>query len=259
VFSPYLLRRVRGQSTLAFNLACKPLIRSAQDNEVYKSSTKPYISSWLGSLPPAQHSHAQNLIVLVNTATPANGQGAELGKAAGSMFNNLRSAATGSTASALLSKLKSDFGHVSTTTDKPGSSSTNLASTLDSPVTRVISLPLPSQPPTVQHTVVPDPSLFVDVVQSLKDSILGSLDDIVREREETVRRGEAAMRVSGGGTGGWNWNRFFAAKESLAITYEKLGLWEDAIIIYDELEASMVQVQRGKLNNYSADLTSIYD
>jgi hypothetical protein len=216
-----------------------------QDNEAYKSSVKPYISSWINSLPAPQQSHAQNLIVLVNTATTNHAsQGADQGKVPGGMFTNLRSAATGSTAASILSKLKADYGVTGGPIDKANTSSTNLASILTAPVTRVISLPLPLQPPVVQNTTVTDPGLFLDLTQALKESIIGALDDIVREREDTVRKGEASMRVPGG-SGGWTWTKFFSCKESLAKTYERMGLWEDALLTYDELEASMVQVARG--------------
>jgi hypothetical protein len=216
-----------------------------QDNEAYKSSVKPYISSWVNSLPAPQQSHAQNLIVLVNTATAGHGsQTADSGKIPGGMFTNLRSAATGSAAASILSKLKADFGMSGGPIDKANTSSTNLANILTAPITRVISLPLPSQPPAVQNMTVTDPSLFLDLTQALKESIIGALDDIVREREDIVRKGETSMRVPGG-SGGWNWSKFFSSKESLAKTYERIGLWEDALLTYDELEASMVQVIRG--------------
>jgi hypothetical protein len=161
------------------------------------------------------------------------------------MFTNLRSAATGSTAASILSKLKSDFGITTATNEKANLSSTNLAGTLTAPVTRVISLPLPAQPPVTQKASVADPTLFLDLTQALKESIIGALDDIVREREDAVRKGEASMRIPGG-SGGWNWNKFFAYKESLALTYERMSLFEDALLTYDELEASMAQVARGQ-------------
>lgn len=186
------------------------------------------------------------------------------------MFNNLRSAATGSTASAILAKIKSDFANPSSSSslDKPGSSSTNLAdlanatslatqssATSANMSTRVICLSLPLNPPHVQNTPVVDPALFLDTTQALKESVVAALDGIVREREETVRKGETLMTMSGpsnhnlhggesGGTGTWNWTRFFQAKESLALSFEKLGLWEDALLTYDELEASMAQATR---------------
>lgn len=180
-----------------------------------------------------------------NATSGASAQTTEASKGPGGMFTNLRSAATGSTAAGILSKLKSDFGAGAATTEKATLSSTNLAGTLAAPVTRVISLPLPAQPPAGQKTAVADPTLFLDLTQALKESIIGALDDIVREREDTVRKGEASMRVPGG-SGGWNWTKFFGCKESLALTYERMSLFEDALLTYDELEASMAQVARGQ-------------
>lgn len=79
------------------------------------------------------------------------------------------------------------------------------------------------------------------MVNKLKDSLLLAFDSAVVEREEEVKRGEA-QRV----TVGWNFCTWFLLKESLANSFEGVNLYEDALVIYEELEAAFLQVQKEK-------------
>lgn len=45
---------------------------------------------------------------------------------------------------------------------------------------------------------------------------------------------------------GWNFCTFFILKESLATSFEGVNLFEDALLQYDELEASFYQVMKEK-------------
>lgn len=84
-----------------------------------------------------------------------------------------------------------------------------------------------------------DPAAWPDVVNKLKDSLLLAFDSAILEREEEVKRGEA-QRV----TVGWNFCTWFLLKESLANSFEGVNLYEDALVIYEELEAAFLQVQK---------------
>ncbi|CAK9779681.1 hypothetical protein CC85DRAFT_273697 [Cutaneotrichosporon oleaginosum] len=84
-----------------------------------------------------------------------------------------------------------------------------------------------------------DPAAWPDVVNKLKESLLIAFDSAVVEREEEVKRGEA-QRV----TVGWNFCTWFLLKESLANSFEGVNLYEDALVIYEELEAAFLQVQK---------------
>lgn len=60
---------------------------------------------------------------------------------------------------------------------------------------------------------LPDPTLFVDLLQALKESALTSFDSIIAEREEIVRRNEAYMQ-SPPGEESWNFRKYFLIKVS---------------------------------------------
>ncbi|KAK1926038.1 trafficking protein particle complex subunit 10 [Papiliotrema laurentii] len=82
-----------------------------------------------------------------------------------------------------------------------------------------------------------DPAVWVEVINKLKESIVSALDSAVLEREEDVKRGEA-QRL----TVGWNFCTWFLLKESLAHSFEGVNLNEDALVVYEELEAAFLQV-----------------
>jgi hypothetical protein len=93
-----------------------------------------------------------------------------------------------------------------------------------------------------------DPAAWPDVINKLKESIVSAFDAAIIEREDEVKRGES-QKV----TVGWNFSTWFLLKvssyrrfkadtqESLAHSFEGVNLWEDALIIYEELEASFLQ------------------
>lgn len=98
-----------------------------------------------------------------------------------------------------------------------------------------------------------DPATWVEVINKLKESIVSALDGAMLEREEDVKRGEAQRM-----TVGWNFCTWFllkvsrecmrmpvrllTLKESLALSFEGVQLDEDALVVYEELEASFLQV-----------------
>ncbi|ORX34725.1 trafficking protein particle complex subunit 10 [Kockovaella imperatae] len=82
-----------------------------------------------------------------------------------------------------------------------------------------------------------DPTVWPDVMNKLKKSIISAFDNVIVEREEDVKRGEA-QRL----TVGWNFCTWFLLKESLAYSFEGVNLYEDALIVYEELEAAFFQV-----------------
>lgn len=171
--------------------------------------------------------------------------------------------------SGVLSKIKNDFSSEGITglTGGTGSGGGGASLALDG-VTRCIALPIPlTNMPTASsdatggagRIILPATTSngLLDVISSLKDLVLVAFESIVREREEMIKRGEAAMaaerlrQVAMDGmnpttatTGSWRFERFFLMKETLASTFQGVGLLEDALRIYDELEAALVQVLR---------------
>lgn len=73
-----------------------------------------------------------------------------------------------------------------------------------------------------------------DVIAKFKTMILQSFDRRVSQYEDDIREKEAQRTLPG-----WNFCTFFTLKENLARGFESVGLVEDALAIYDELEAGL--------------------
>lgn len=77
-------------------------------------------------------------------------------------------------------------------------------------------------------------------MEKMKECILSSFDLQVLQIQEDTRRLDMQRHMPG-----WNYCTFFILKEGLAQAFEIMTLYEDALIQYDELEASFFQVLRG--------------
>lgn len=106
---------------------------------------------------------------------------------------------------------------------------------------------------------VADPAAWPEVMTRLKESIISAFDAAIMDREEEVKRGEA-QRL----TVGWNFCSWFLLKvrsfkqhlpcllllegaeltkqESLAHSFDGVGLNEDALTVYEELDATFLQI-----------------
>ncbi|KAM3584023.1 hypothetical protein VKS41_003991 [Umbelopsis sp. WA50703] len=82
---------------------------------------------------------------------------------------------------------------------------------------------------------------WVDFINKMKDGIITSFDSQVQQYQEDTRRLDLQRQMPG-----WNYCTFFILKEGLAHTFETMTLYEEALIQYDELEASFFQVLRDK-------------
>ena len=101
-----------------------------------------------------------------------------------------------------------------------------------------------------------------DLVDNLKAAILGSFDTRVSEYEEDIRERENQRSLPG-----WNFCTFFVLKEGLARGFENVGLLDDALAAYNELEMGLDTVIKentsddadspGALLPYSRDLKQI--
>lgn len=89
--------------------------------------------------------------------------------------------------------------------------------------------------------------MWQDILGKIKDGVLQSFDSRVLQYEEDIRKMDAQRNLPG-----WNYCTFFILKEGLALSFEHMLLLEDALIQYDELEASFFQLLRG---NVCSDIT----
>ncbi|RXK36754.1 hypothetical protein M231_05989 [Tremella mesenterica] len=84
---------------------------------------------------------------------------------------------------------------------------------------------------------ITDPTTWPEVINKLKESLVIAFDGAILEREEEIRRNDLNRLQPG-----WNFCTHFLLKESLAHSFEAVNLHEDALIVYEELEAAFFQV-----------------
>src|SRR5271154_6203714 len=93
--------------------------------------------------------------------------------------------------------------------------------------------------------------MWQDILGKVKEGVLQSFDSRVLHYEEDIRKMDSQRTLPG-----WNYCTFFILKEGLAQSFEHMFLLEDALIQYDELEASFFQLLRGNIStklNLSVD------
>jgi trafficking protein particle complex subunit 10 len=82
--------------------------------------------------------------------------------------------------------------------------------------------------------------MWQDILGKIKEGVLQSFDSRVLQYEEDIRKMDSQRTLPG-----WNYCTFFILKEGLAQSFEQMLLREDALIQYDELEASFFQLLGG--------------
>ncbi|KAI9245959.1 Cullin family-domain-containing protein [Sporodiniella umbellata] len=87
----------------------------------------------------------------------------------------------------------------------------------------------------------PQSGLWTTFIEKMKECIISSFDMQVLQIQEDTRRLDMQRHMPG-----WNYCTFFILKEGLAQAFEIMTLYEDALIQYDELEASFFQVLKDK-------------
>ncbi|KAJ3796702.1 trafficking protein particle complex subunit 10 [Lentinula aff. detonsa] len=86
-----------------------------------------------------------------------------------------------------------------------------------------------------------NPAAWAEFLNKLRDGVLSAFESAVIQREEEVRRSEGQRQMPG-----WNFCTFFILKESLATSFEGMTLYDDALVVYEELEVSFYQVLKEK-------------
>jgi trafficking protein particle complex subunit 10 len=75
-----------------------------------------------------------------------------------------------------------------------------------------------------------------ELVSRIKELVLTAITSQIMQYEDDARRLEQQRLMPG-----WNYCQFFIMKEALSSTFEMMTLYEEALVHYDELEASFFQ------------------
>jgi trafficking protein particle complex subunit 10 len=75
-----------------------------------------------------------------------------------------------------------------------------------------------------------------DLIIRIKECVITGVTSQISQYEEDSRRLEHQRMVPG-----WNYCQYFIMKEALSLTFEMLTLYRDALVHYDELEATFYQ------------------
>ncbi|GKZ23696.1 hypothetical protein AbraCBS73388_010271 [Aspergillus brasiliensis] len=183
------------------------------DNDTYKATARKALRDWIKShattsstsaTSTSQEKHDAFDWLIVHVVQ--DGDGAE--KSAPSKW--------GRTTTTVLEKIKADFN------------GTSKSSTTD----RVAQLRLPKQGSNAKPPELADQ--IEDLVEKLKNAILASFDLRVAQYEEDIKEKDSQRSLPG-----WNFCTFFILKEGLARGFENVGLFEDALLGYDELAVGL--------------------
>lgn len=206
----------------------KIFLLRCDDNDTYKATARKAVREWIktnASTPQASSS-----------TSSGGGSGSGSGGGGGSSQENhdafewlilhveqdidgVDKAATtskwGQRSTTVLEKLKADFN---------GSSKTA--------VDRVAQLRLPKPGAPQKSSELADQ--IEDLVEKIKNAILMSFDHRVAQYEEDIKEKDSQRSLPG-----WNFCTFFILKEGLARGFENVGLFEDALVGYDELSVGL--------------------
>ncbi|KAL2813674.1 trafficking protein particle complex subunit 10 [Aspergillus granulosus] len=189
----------------------KIYILRCDDNDTYKTTARKALREWIKShgssstsstSTPATSQEKHDAFEWLILHVVQDGDGTE--KAA-------PTSKWGRTTTTVLEKIKADFN---------GSSK--------SAVDRVAQLRLPRQGTSQKPPELADQ--IEDFVEKIKNGILASFDLRVAQYEEDIKEKDSQRNLPG-----WNFCTFFILKEGLARGFENVGLFEDALLGYDEL------------------------
>ncbi|OAA59932.1 TMEM1 family protein [Cordyceps fumosorosea ARSEF 2679] len=220
----------------------KVLLVRCDDNDSYKNTVRSEVREWIKQhTPPTSSSKkASNQenhdayewlilhVVIPNTA--ASTQPRSTGKVEGGADKTTTSRwRTGLTP--LLEKFRSDFN--SSSKGAPDRIAQIRIGINDVPydmLPRVV----PAVPSGYSETEQDAERAWNDVITKFKNLILSSFDKRVTQYEEDIKEKDTQRTLPG-----WNFCTFFILKEGLALGFENVGLVEDALVGYDELNVGL--------------------
>ncbi|KAK9333732.1 trafficking protein particle complex subunit 10 [Lipomyces starkeyi] len=87
--------------------------------------------------------------------------------------------------------------------------------------------------------------VWSEIMAKIKDGVLDAFGKRVKMYEAEAKKMEAKKSIPG-----WNFATFFVMKEGLALSFENVSLLEDALIQYDQLDATFMQLMRDNTVTY---------
>ena len=193
----------------------KVYLLRCDDNETYKSTSRKLLREWIKTKASPPQSSSSSA-----TATHDNHDAFEwliIHVVSGDVDLQDKASTSkwpGRTTS-VLEKVKADFN---------GSSK--------SAIDQVAQLRLPK--PDAEKKSPELVSQLDDLVTKLKTFILTSFDLRVSQYEEDIKEKDSQRSLPG-----WNFCTFFILKEGLSLGFENVGLYEDALVGYDELSVGL--------------------
>ncbi|KAF1729768.1 Trafficking protein particle complex subunit 10 [Beauveria bassiana] len=220
----------------------KVLLVRCDDNDSYKNTVRSEVREWIKQhTPPTTSSKkASNQekhdayewlilhVVIPNTA--ASTQPRSTSKTEGSTDKSTTSRwRPGSTP--LLEKFRSDFNSSSKSApDRIAQIRIGINDVPYDMLPRVV----PAVPSGYNETEQDAEKAWNELVNKLKNLILSSFDKRVTQYEEDIKEKDTQRTLPG-----WNFCTFFILKEGLALGFENVGLVEDALVGYDELNVGL--------------------
>ncbi|KAM0463110.1 hypothetical protein ACHAPV_003236 [Trichoderma viride] len=231
----------------------KLLLVRCDDNDSYKNSVRAEVREWIRNhTAPAtsskkgsgqeNHDAFEWLIVhVVIPNTAASTQPRSSGKSDSTEKTTTSRWRTGTTP--LLEKLRSDFN---TTTKGAQDRVTQIRIGINDVPYDLLPRVVPAVPSGYNETEQDAENAWNDLIGKIKSQILTSFDMRVTQYEEDIREKDAQRTLPG-----WNFCTFFILKEGLARGFESVGLVEDALVGYDELNVGLDTVIHEQLETGS--------
>ena len=219
---------------------------SCNDVETYKSSYRKELRDWVkNNTPPSQSSTSVNkqdnhdafewlIIHVVTQSTDGSSTTSRPHSDKGDTTAEKRPSSgrwPSRNYTSVIEKLRSDFNSTS-------------KNAIDRVAQVQLSEPSMDGPPQVDRRTQDSKNGWGDLIFKAKSLILASFDLRVSQYEEDIREREGQKKVFG-----WNFNTFFVLKEGLAMGFENMGLLEDALTVYQELDLglkSAIEEQQGE-------------
>ncbi|RFU76529.1 cis-golgi transport particle complex subunit [Trichoderma arundinaceum] len=232
----------------------KLLLVRCDDNDSYKNSVRAEVREWVKNYTsPVSHTSKKSSgqenhdafewlivhVVIPNTA--ASTQPRSSGKSDAAEKTTTSRWRTGTTP--LLEKLRSDFNATAKgSQDRVSQIRIGINDVPYNLLPRVV----PAVPSGYNETEQDAENAWNDLIAKFKSLILASFDMRVTQYEEDIREKDAQRTLPG-----WNFCTFFILKEGLARGFESVGLVEDALVGYDELNVGLDTVIHEQLETGS--------